>query len=214
MKRMCSLSLLVAAITLLTLSLPLHASQMDCRIELSFKTYLSDDDNDIKIESVNGVVSLAGIVSEEALKAFVQEAVAGLSGVKSVVNRLEVKRERLRSVSAGATEIDVKDGAVTRQGPAASQPQKDLTAEYAKDVDGFQQARDEMVVTSPSKKTRTVGDQIGDAFITAKVKITLLYQYLTSALNIPATTEKGVVTLGGKAGNAAQVNLATKLSNE
>jgi osmotically-inducible protein OsmY len=70
-------------------------------------------------------------------------------------------------VSAGKTEVDVKDGIVTLRGDAASQAQKELTTEYAKDVDGVKDVKNEMVVSMPSKKTRTVGDKIDDASITA-----------------------------------------------
>jgi len=41
-----------------------------------------------------------------------------------------------RSVSAGKTEVDVKDSIVTLRGNAASQAQKELTTEYARDVEG------------------------------------------------------------------------------
>ena len=151
--------LIVAVITLLVTSVPVHASKMDSRIELSakqsyvFKTYLKDDD--IKIESKNGAVTLTGIVSEEYHKSLAQETMAGLPGVKSVDNGLEVKGEPLtansdawlrdkvkvtllfhRSVSAGTTEVDVKDGIVSLRGDAASQAQKELTTEYAKDFEG------------------------------------------------------------------------------
>jgi len=59
-----------------------------------------------------------------------------------------------------------------------------------------------MGVSKPSKKTRTVGEKIDDASITAQVKMTLLYHRSTSALNTSVTTKRGVVTLGGKAKNA------------
>ena len=44
--------------------------------------------------------------------------------------------------------------------------------------------------------------------------MTLLYHRSTSALNTSVTTKKGVVTLGGKASNAAEKDLATKLVND
>jgi hypothetical protein len=73
MKVMCRVILMVAAVALLAISMPVHASKMDDRIESSarksyvFETYLKTDD--IKIQSVNGVVSLTGTVSEESHKA-------------------------------------------------------------------------------------------------------------------------------------------------
>ena len=69
---------------------------MDDRIESSakksyvFKTYLKGDD--IKIQSKDGAVILTG-TSQESHKSLAQETVAGLPGVKSVDNRLEVKGE-------------------------------------------------------------------------------------------------------------------------
>ena len=237
MKAIYSISLMVAAVALLALSMPVYASKMDDRIESSakksyvFKTYLKDDD--IKIQSKDGVVTLTGIVSEESHKSLARETVAGLPGVKSVDNRLEVKGERSaensdawlmtkvkttllfhRSVSGSTTEVNVKDGIVTLRGDAASQAQKDLTTEYAKDVDGVKDVKNEMMVSGPSKKTPTVGEKIDDASITAQVKMTLLYHRSTSALNTSVTTKNGVVTLSGKAKNAAEKDLATKLVND
>ena len=119
-----------------------------------------------------------------------------------------------RSVSGFKTEVNVKDGIVTLQGEATSQAQKDLTTEYAKDVDGVKDVKNEMTVTKTSKKTQTVGEKIDDASITAQVKMTLLYHRSTSALKTSVTTKDGVVTLGGKAKNAAEKDLATKFAND
>jgi osmotically-inducible protein OsmY len=229
--------MMVAVVALLMTSVPVYATKMDDRIESTarksyvFKTYLQADD--IKIQSRAGAVTLTGIVSEEYHKALAQETMAGLPGVESVDNRLEVKgapptansdawlRDKVkvtllfhRSVSAGTTEVDVKDGIVTLRGDAASQAQKELTTEYAKDVEGVKDVNNEMTVTKTSKKTRTVGEKIDDASITAQVKMALLYHRSTSALNTKVETKRGVVTLYGKASNAAELNLATKLVND
>ncbi len=229
--------MMVAVVALLMTSVAVRASDMDDRIESSakksyvFKTYLKDDD--INIQSMDGVVTLTGTVSEEYHKSLAQETMTGLPGVKSVDNRLEIKgapptansdawlRDKVkvtllfhRSVSADTTEVDVKDGIVTLRGDAASQAQKELTTEYAKDVEGVKDVNNEMVVSKTSKKVRTVGEKIDDASITAQVKLTLLYHRSTSAINTSVTTKKGVVTLGGKASNAAELNLAAKLAND
>jgi osmotically-inducible protein OsmY len=211
---------------------------MDSRIESSarqsyvFETYLKDDD--IKIESRDGAVTLTGFVSEEYHKSLAQETVAGLPGVKSVENRLEevndappatnsdawlrdrVKNTLLfhRSVSAGTTEVDVKDGIVTLRGDAASQAQKDLTTEYARDIEGVKEVNNEMTVAKGPGKTRTVGEKIDDSSITAQVKMTLLFHRSTSALNTKVETKDGVVTLYGRAGNAAALDLASKLASD
>ena len=44
--------------------------------------------------------------------------------------------------------------------------------------------------------------------------MTLLYHRSTSALNTKVETKSGVVTLYGKASNAAEKDLATKLAND
>ena len=238
MKIIYSIFIMLAVVALLAFSAPVNASEMDSRIESSarqtyvFQTYLKDDD--IEIESRDGAVTLTGFVSEEYHKSLAQETVAGLPGVKSVDNRLEevegapltansdawirdkVKTTLLfhRSVSADTTEVDVKDGIVTLRGDAYSQAQKDLTTEYARDVEGVKDVNNEMTVTKSSEKNRTVGEKIDDASITAQVKMSLLFHRSTSALNTKVETKNGVVTLYGKAGNAAALDLATKLAND
>ena len=228
--------MMVAVVALLMTSVPVHATKIDDRIESSakksyvFKTYLKSDD--IKIQSRDGVVTLTGTVSEESHKTLAQETVASLPGVKSVDNKLGVKGDTPtansdawlsakvktmllyhRNVSA-LTEVNTKDGIVTLRGEAASQAQKDLTTEYAKDVERVKDVNNEMTVAKTPKKTRTAGEKIDDSSITAQVKMTLLYHRSTSALKTSVTTKNGVVTLGGKAKNAAEKDLATKFAND
>ncbi len=236
MKVVYRVTLMMAVVALLLISVPVHASKMDDGIKASaqksfvFKTYLKNDD--IKIESKDGAVTLTGTVSEESHKSLAQETVAGLSGVKSVDNRLEVKgtpptansdawitakvKTMLlfhRNVSA-VTEVNTTGGIVTLQGKATSQAQKDLTTEYAKDVEGVKDVKNEMTIAKTSKKAQTAVGKIDDASITALVKMTLLYHRSTSALNTSVTTKKGIVTLSGKAKNAAEKDLATKFAND
>ena len=132
-----------------------------------------------------------------------------MPGVKSVDNRLEIKgasptansdawiRDKVkttllfhRSVSADTTTVNVKDGIVTLQGDALSGAQKDLTAEYARDIEGVKGVHNEMTVAKTANKTQTVGEKIDDASITAQVKMTLLYHRSTSGLNTSVTTKQ------------------------
>jgi osmotically-inducible protein OsmY len=117
-----------------------------------------------------------------------------------------------RSIRGTGTEVEVQDGNVTLRGNAESQAQKELTTEYAKDVEGVQDVRNEMIVKGPPEKGRTVVEKIDDASITSLVKMTLLYHRSSSALHTVVTTKRGVVTLTGKAGSEAQLNLASKLA--
>lgn len=100
MKPTYTIALLGAAVATLSYSVYSRASDTDDRIQSSakesyvFKTYLKDDN--IKIESKDGVVALTGTVSEESHKALAKETVASLPKVRSVDDRLEVKGERPR----------------------------------------------------------------------------------------------------------------------
>jgi osmotically-inducible protein OsmY len=237
---------IVTVASLFLINVNLFASDTDDRIESSakktyvFKTYLKGDD--IKIKSTDGVVALTGTVSEESHKSLARETVASLPGVKSVDNKLTVKGEvpaehsdawlitKVKttlffhgSVSASGTEVLANDGTVTLRGKADSAAQKDLTTEYAKDVEGVKSVKNEMTVLAAAAKPgeKTTGEKvdamtesIDDASITALVKTTLLYHRSTSALNTTVETKEGVVTLAGKAKNAAGKDLATKLVSD
>jgi osmotically-inducible protein OsmY len=160
-----------------------------------------------------------------------QDVAEALPGVKSVDNRIEIKGDRPaessdtwismkvktvlvfhRNVNAHKTEVYVKDGVVTLKGEAASQAQKELTTEFAKDVQGVKEVKNEMTVAAkPEKPSETMGEKIDDASITAQVKATLLSHRSTGVLRTKVSTTDGVVTLGGQARNTAEKDLVTKL---
>jgi osmotically-inducible protein OsmY len=163
-----------------------------------------------------------------------KETVANLPGVKSVDDQLVLKGERPaensdgwigtkvktallfhHNVNAFKTEVDVKEGVVTLKGEAASQAQKDLAGEYAKDVDGVKDVKNEMTLAQvPNSGGQTLGEKIDDASITAQVKMALLAHHSTSAVNTKVGTSEGVVTISGIAKNAAEKALVSKLAND
>ncbi|MFA6543181.1 MAG: BON domain-containing protein [Limisphaerales bacterium] len=238
MKSTCSLALLVATGALFVTGVPLRGSDTDDRIESSakksyvFKTYLKDDS--IKTESKNGVVTLTGTVAAESHKSLAENTVAGLPGVKSVDNHLKIKGESPaensdtwicmkvktallfhRNVSAGETDVYVKDGIVTLRGTANSLAQRDLTSEYARDVEGVKSVKNEMTTAGTAvKPAETIGEKVDDASITAQVKMSLMSHRSTSALKTKVETTDGVVTVSGIAKNAAEKSLVTKLVND
>jgi osmotically-inducible protein OsmY len=229
------LPLFAATSAILITSASLRASDTDDRIESSagksyvFKTYLKKDS--IKIESRNGVVTLTGTVWDPSDKSLAQDTVESLPGVKSVDNQLQisgtqpaehsdawicakVKTTLLfhRHVSGTGTTVYVKDGVVTLQGEANSLAQKELTSEYARDIDHVRDVRNEMTVANaPTAPDSTLGEKIDDASITAEVKATLLSHRSTSAIRTKIETTDGVVTVSGVAKNAAEKALVTKL---
>ena len=213
----------------------LQASDLDRKIEHSaktsynFKTYLKEDA--IKVDASDGVVTLSGTVSTEYNKFLAQETVADLPGVKRVDNKLSVIGDQPKehsdgwistkvktvlafhkNVSATDTEVSTTNGVVTLTGKADSMAQKQLTTEYAKDVDGVTEVRNNTVVAK--QEPRSLGEKVDDTSITAQVKSTLLFHKSTHMLTTKVTTRDGVVTLRGEAQNAAERDLVTKLAQD
>jgi osmotically-inducible protein OsmY len=215
-----------------------RASEMDDRIQSSandsyvFRTYLKDDS--ITTASNNGVVTLTGTVKDESQKGLAEETVEGLPGVVKVDNQLVVKGDQPpensdgwigmkvksalffnRNVSAVNTEVDVANGVVTLKGQADSQAQKDLTGEYAKDINGVKGVDNQMTIAEPVNKPEQPKDnKIDDASITAQVKVAFLMHHSTSAFKTGVTTTNGVVTLSGSAVNSAAKDMATKVAGD
>ena len=213
-----------------------RAAGTDDRIESSakktyvYRTYLKDDD--IKIVSKDGAVTLTGSVSEDSHKSLAEDTVKGLPGVKSVDNQLEVKGEKSTAMSddwisakvkaallfhrstSGKTQVFVQDGVVTLKGAAYSTAQKDLATQYARDVDGVKNVVNEMTVVSTEPPKPTIGEKIDDASVTAQVKMALLSHRSTSALRTDVETKDGIVMLRGKAKNQAEKDLVTKLAED
>jgi osmotically-inducible protein OsmY len=238
MKSVLPLTLAAVVSSLLITTSPVRATEMDDRIESAaakshvFKTYLKDDA--IKTESKDGVVTLTGTVAEASHKSLAENTVESLPGVKSVDNQLKVtsaepkehsdtwismkvKSNLLfhRNVSASGTTVYVKDGVVTLQGEASSFAQKELTTEYAQDIDNVKEVKNNMTIAKlPVAPKETLGEKIDDASITAQVKAALLSHRSTSALKTSVSTTDGVVTVGGIAKNDAEKSLVTKLATD
>ena len=213
---------------ILLTSVSVRASETDERIEASakdsyvYKTYLKDDS--IKTMSSDGVVTLTGTVSEESHKGLAQETVSSLPGVIRVDNQLTIKGQQPaensdgwigmrvkgslffnRNVSAVNTEVDVANGVVTLKGQADSQAQKDLTGEYAKDIDGVKSVNNEMTIAQTvNKLDQNKDNKIDDASITAQVRMAFLTHHSTSAFKTGVETTNGIVTLSGNAVNGAK----------
>jgi osmotically-inducible protein OsmY len=228
-----------------------QASEDDSRIEsaakqsYTFKTYLNDDH--IHVKSKDGVVTLTGTVADDSHRSLAGDTVASLPGVVSVNNELRVHGAKMdehsdgwvafkvksqllfhRNVSAADTKVDVHDGVVTLTGTAKSEAQKDLTAEFTRDVEGVRNVNNQIVVAANTsgapvvesagaqnnRSGETVGQKIDDASITAQVKAALLSHNSTSAVNTKVKTQDGVVSVSGVAKNSAEKDLVSKLISD
>jgi len=235
---MLSLTILMTAVVLFMIVAPSYATITDDRIELTakesyvFKTYLKGDD--IKIDSKNGIVTLTGTVAQESHRLLAIETVSGLPGVKSVDDRMEIKGKLPTGNSDGAIsdrvkatllfhrsfgdspiEVFVKDGIVTLKGVASSEAKKALATEYTDDIKGVKGVKNEMTTKPDNVSTiAKVSEYVDDASITAQVKLSLMYHSSTSGLRTKVSTDNGVVTLTGKAKNAAERTLAALYAND
>lgn len=214
-----------------------HASELDKAIESSikdsytFRTYLKDDT--IKADSKSGVVTLRGTVADEYHKLLAIDTVSNLPCVKKVEDKLEISKDSFPrysddwlSIKAKTvlvfhfnlnplTKIYVKEGIVTLQGQANSLEQKELTGRYIKDVEGVKGVKNEMTIIEPaSKPQKTMIEKMDDASITAQVKLALLFYRSTNSFKTHVQTEKGTVTLTGKAKTEAEKELITKLVSD
>lgn len=231
-----SLLLTLALSTLLT-PVALKANEMDERIDTAakstynFKTFLVDDA--ITTKTQDGVVTLSGTANEEDHKQLAQDTVAGLPGVKGVNNQIVVKESPTkysdtwlflkvkntlafhRSVSFLKTTVELNEGVVTLKGEASSEAQKELTSEYAADVDGIKSVRNEMTINAiPEPQPLAIGVMIDDASISAQVRAALFTHRSTSAFQTSVMTSEGIVTVGGIAKNQAEKDLVTKLVSD
>ncbi len=235
-----------------------HSS--DRKIEEAAKTsynYRTVLEDNVKVKANDGIVTLTGTVQDNEDKALAADTVENLPGVTGVKNEIVVKSEypeksdkwiafKIRSrllvkghVSATSTKVAVLDGNVTLTGTADNIAQKELTAEYAKDIDGVKMVQNDIVVNadriadnrndrnagdrndrnSGDKNNRiagdkTIGEKIDDASITSQVKYALLSHKSTSALKTKVTTQDGVVRVTGDANTDAEKSLVTKLAQD
>lgn len=214
-----------------TLALADHAT--DNRIEVtakgSYNLHIILQDK-VKADAANGIVTLKGTVLDQDQKALAEDTVEGLPGVVRVDNKITVEGGepehsdgwitwKVRglllvraNVSATGTHVETHGGAVTLSGTADTVAQKELTEEYAKEVDGVQSVTNNISVVEPANPSPTVRDEVDDASITTQVKLALLGNRATSAVKTKVTTKDGVVTLGGETDNAAAKDLASRLA--
>jgi osmotically-inducible protein OsmY len=225
---------LVAFSIMATSSVALFASsETDRKIEDAAKAsynYRTVLENHVNVQANDGVVTLTGTVGDKDLKVLAEDTVSNLPGVTRVDNQIALDPAlaehsdgwiafKLRTqllvrsnVSAANTTVRVKDGVVTLTGTADNLAQKELTGEYAKEIDWVKSVKNDIVVNASPAPAQTMGEKIDDTSITAQVKYALFTHRSTSALKTKITTTDGVVVITGEAANDAEKSLAGKLA--
>jgi osmotically-inducible protein OsmY len=195
----------------------------------NYRTVLEDN---VKVRSNDGVVTLTGKVQDEGDRTLAEDTVANLPGVLSVKNEIKIKPDypehsdawialKIRSrllvkgnVSAINTKVSVDNGVATLTGTADNAAQKELTGVYAKEIENVRSVKNDITVVEKPSATETIGEKIDDASITSQVKYALLSHKTTSALKTKVTTTDGVIGITGEATSDAEKSLVTKLAQD
>jgi len=126
-----------------------------------------------------------------------------------------------KNTEGGNTEVSTTAGKVTLKGTVESAAAKDLAGRMALNTRGVQSVNNQLVVV-PAKPdlaekvgsaTEKAGHEIADAWITTKVKSTLLYSSNVRGTDVAVNTKDGVVTLIGKVDSGAERALAIELAD-
>ena len=192
------------------------SSETDRKIEDAAKAsynYRTVLENHVTVTVDDSVVTLTGTVGDRDLKVLAEDTVSNLPGVTRVDNQIVLDPAlaehsdgwiaiKLRTqllvranVSAANTAVIVKDGVVTLTGTADNLAQKELTAEYAKEIVGVKSVKNDIVVNASPSMAQTISEKIDDTSITTQVKYALFSHRSTSALKTDVTTTDGVVAV-------------------
>ena len=118
---------------------------------------------------------------------------------------------------ANDLKVSVHNGKATLTGKVEEGVNKDLAKQIALGVNGIKEVDNQIVVeadyVAPAQSaTRTYGETIDDATITAAVKSKLTWSKYTSGLTTDVATKSGKVTLQGTADSATSKDLARSLA--
>lgn len=116
--------------------------------------------------------------------------------------------------------VDTRNGVVTLTGTADSSAEKDLAGRLAENTDGVRDVENKLKVKAANasmgdKVAETAdeaGDAVSDAWITTKVKSSLMYTRNVDGTDISVETKNGVVTLSGTVENGAERELAKEIT--
>ena len=170
------------------------------------------DAHNVDVAVHEGVVTLTGTVDDLLARRRAVERARLVLGVRSVVDRLEVRptdrsdrailadvREALRDdpiADASALTVAVDDGVVTLSGPVDSWQEKRIALRTVEGVTGARAVDDALDVAPPGERP--------DDEIAAEIERRLAWDAQVDAGLVDVAVENGRVTLSGKVGSAAE----------
>jgi len=116
-------------------------------------------------------------------------------------------------------DVDSEAGVVTLKGRATSPEGKDLAGSLASNTDGVTSVNNlisvsaaDSIASRTEPQTSNPAERLSDAWITSKVKSSLIYSRNLDGLNIKVETKDGLVTLNGVVANFAEKELAVEIT--
>lgn len=139
----------------------------------------------------------------------------------SITTAVKSKLLWSKNTDGGDTEVSTKAGKVTLKGTADSAKTRERIGSMALNTRGVNSVSNELVVAPASpdmadkaKSAANAAEQdISDAWITTKVKSTLLYSSNVRGTDVVVNTKDGVVTLNGRLDSGAERALAIELTD-
>lgn len=168
--------------------------------------------NNLQIHSALGVVTLTGTVNNVLAKERAAKVAETVRGVKSVVNRIQVKPVRRpdtylkRDIQHALTrnpalakrdvKVTAKDGVITLSGEVSSYPERQIAINIAMSIKGVRDVLDELVVIFSEKRS--------DEEIRKDIVEGLKWDSVVERNKISVAVKDGIVTLTGTVGSAAE----------
>lgn len=117
--------------------------------------------------------------------------------------------------------VDTNNGKVTLTGSATTGAEKELAGRIARETDGVVGVNNDIALSNKpaaGAKAREKGEQaeqaVSDAWITSKVKSSLMFTRGISSFDISVTTQNGVVSLKGVVDSTAERELAVRVAQD
>jgi hyperosmotically inducible periplasmic protein len=166
-----------------------------------------------KLMIASGVALALGATSG----AFAESPMAGTANDARLEARISTTYALNPHLQAGDITVSVREGKATLTGTVPEDINKELAEQFARNVDGVTEVDNQIVIDADhagpeATESRSFGDRMTDATITAAVKSKLMWTRHAEGLATEVSTASGKVTLEGTAESLAAKNLAERLA--
>ena len=219
----------------------LSEANKEGRVWTSFALNPHLDAFDLGVDVDDSKAILTGTVHSNVEKELATQVALSVSGVKSVDNRIKVDgayrvadRGSARTASqiandatitatvknqllwnsgtdGFAIDVDTTNRAVILSGSVDNEASKALAGRIARNTSGVRTVQNNLKIDANLK--RDASTAVEDAWITARVKSSLLYSKYVDGLDIDVDTAEGKVSLKGSVSTAAEKALAVELAS-